>query len=305
MKKSFTSEIKTGIIFHRLNNNQSKFLCLYGILRSLKKCTESEIVFKTESETTARLFCDLCDLITGEKDSVNLAATEKKGGAKLHKLTVKSIASRAKIISEFSLTPDGKINRELINSFFTADFFAGVFLSVGSVSEPSRGYHMEFSFPLEATADDFLSLSDLLPENFRLKKMKRGNRTFLYTKSAEIISDFLTFIGAPDAALRLMNTEILKNVRNKANRIANCDSANIERAVTAGSKQAEDIEFLYKRVGRDNIKPILRIAADLRLENPELTLSELGELFDPPLSRSGVNRRLSQLTEMAARERGD
>jgi DNA-binding protein WhiA len=138
-----------------------------------------------------------------------------------------------------------------------------------------------------------------LPDDFILKKLNRKSRTILYTKSADSISDFLTFIGAPEAAIKLMNTEILKNVRNKANRIANCDSANIERAVSAGSRQAEEIEFLYKRLGRDNIKPSLRIAADLRLENPELTLAELGEMFDPPLSRSGVNRRLAKLVEMA------
>jgi DNA-binding protein WhiA len=320
MGVSFSGEIKSGIIDHRLNNNQSKFLCLYGILRTLKKCSESEIIFKTKSVKSARLFCELCDLITGETGSVmppeNYAPDNKTDNNaentaentlsqdSLYKLVVKSEAARKKLISEFHIECGGVIDRDLIDSFFTADFFAGVFLSVGSITDPARGYHMEFSFPFEKTADDLLRFGDLLPENFRLKKIKRGERTILYTKSAEVISDFLTFIGAPDAALRLMNTEILKNVRNKANRIANCDSANIERTITAGSKQAEDIEFLYKRVGRDNIKPILRIAADLRLENPELTLSELGELFDPPLSRSGVNRRLSQLTELAARERG-
>jgi DNA-binding protein WhiA len=299
MKISFSHEIKSGIIDHRFNNNQSKFLCLYGILRTLKKCSDEAIVFKTENEKTARLFSDFCDLVTGERASVN---TDKSS---LYRLTVKSEAARKKLISEFHIKSGGEIDRDLIDSFFTADFFAGVFLSVGSVTDPSKGYHMEFSFPFERTADDLTGFDDLLPENLSLKKLKRGSRTLLYTKSADSISDFLTFIGAGDAAMRLMNTEILKNVRNKANRIANCDSANIERAVLAGGRQADDIEFLYKRLGRDNIKPILRIAGDLRLENPELTLSELGELFDPPLSRSGVNRRLSQLTEMAARERGD
>jgi DNA-binding protein WhiA len=318
---SFSHEIKTGIIEHRFNNNQSKFLCLYGILRTLKKCSDEGIIFKTENEKTARLFCDFCDLVTGETGSVaahkNSAYSNKtdndtqkfpgtalKRGS-LYKLTVKSEAARKKLISEFHIESGGGIDRDLIDSFFTADFFAGVFLSVGSVTDPSKGYHMEFSFPLEKTADDLTRFCDLLPESLALKKIQRHSRTVLYTKSADSISDFLTFIGAGDAAMRLMNTEILKNVRNKANRIANCDSANIERAVTAGGRQADDIEFLYKRLGRDNIKPILRIAGDLRLENPELTLSELGELFDPPLSRSGVNRRLSQLTEMAARERGD
>jgi DNA-binding protein WhiA len=302
---SFSSEIKSGITARRFNNNQLKFLCLYGILRTIKKCNADEIVFKTSHSGTSKLFCEVCSLVLGSSGEVLSETTEKKDGSRLFRHSIKNSAAREKLLSEFHFADDdnGAIDRELVDSVFSAGFFAGVFLSIGSVADPSKGYHMEFSFANEKTADDFSALFDLLPEKFSLKKLNRNSRTLLYTKSADSISDFLTFIGASEAAIKLMNTEILKNVRNKANRIANCDSANIERAVSAGSRQAEEIEFLYKRLGRDNLKPPLRIAADLRLENPELTLAELGEMFDPPLSRSGVNRRLQKISEMA-REAG-
>jgi DNA-binding protein WhiA len=306
---TFCGEVKSGIIARRFNNNQLKFLCLYGILRTLKKCSADEIVFKTSHSGTAKLFCELCALVLGSTDQVFTETTDKKDGSKLFRLSVKNGAAREKLLNEFHIKNEpnalcgGGIDRNLADSVFSAGFFAGVFLSVGSVADPAKGYHMEFSFPNEKTAEDFAALTDLLPDNFNLKKLPRKSRTLLYTKSSDSISDFLTFIGAPEAAIKMMNTEILKNVRNKANRIANCDSANIERAVSAGARQAEEIEFLYKRLGRDSLKPALRIAADLRLENPELTLAELGEMFDPPLSRSGVNRRLQKISEMAREER--
>ncbi|MDR0992744.1 MAG: DNA-binding protein WhiA [Ruminococcus sp.] len=306
--KTFSSEVKSGIIERRFNNNQLRFLCLYGILRTLKKCSSDEIVLKTSHSGTAGLFSELVGLVTAMPEAADTAVTEKKDGGKLYRISVNSRSAREKLLNEFHIktqnTDGGGIDRDLVDSVSTAGFFAGVFLSVGSVADPSKGYHMEFSFANEKTADDFAAFADLLPDSFTLKKITRKGRTILYTKSADSISDFLTFIGAPEAAIKLMNTEILKNVRNKANRIANCDSANIERAVSAGSRQAEEIEFLYKRLGRDNLKPSLRIAADLRLENPELTLAELGEMFDPPLSRSGVNRRLAKLSEMAGELKG-
>jgi DNA-binding protein WhiA len=118
-------------------------------------------------------------------------------------------------------------------------------------------------------------------------------------KGSERISDFLTFIGVPDAAIDYLNKQIYKDVRNKANRIANCDAANIGRAVDAGARQIADIEFLYAARGREKIDRVLRETADLRLENPDMTLAEIAASFDPPVTRSCINHRFRKMSDMA------
>ena len=96
-----------------------------------------------------------------------------------------------------------------------------------------------------------------------------------------------------------MNVKILKDVRNKANRIANCDAANIERTLKASEKQIADIEYIMNTDGLESLSPELRNMAELRLENPDVSLKELGEMLDKPVGRSGANHRLKKLMEIA------
>lgn len=102
-----------------------------------------------------------------------------------------------------------------------------------------------------------------------------------------------------------MNVKILKDVRNKANRIANCDAANIERTLKASEKQIEDIEYIMNTEGLESLTPELRNMAELRLENPDVSLKELGEMLDKPVGRSGANHRLKKLMEIADQIRED
>ena len=136
------------------------------------------------------------------------------------------------------------------------------------------------------------------------KTMLRRGQHIVYIKGSGSIEDTLTFIGAPQCTLELINTKIYKDIRNKANRIANCDAANIDKVVKAAMKQIEDIKLIDKVIGLENISQELREVAQLRLENIDMSLQEIGEDLSEPISRSGVNHRFKKLAKMADEIRG-
>ena len=172
-------------------------------------------------------------------------------------------------------------------------FLAGAFLSCGTVSDPNKDYHLEFTVP-------FLNLSKslvtLLGEiDFSPKTANRKGYNIVYFKDSEAIEDCLYIMGASSSMFDMMNVEIVKDLRNKANRTANCEAANIERTVKASREQSAAIEKIEEKKGLDFLKPDLKDMALLRQENPEASLAELSKISG--LSRSGVNHRLKKIVE--------
>ncbi|MDR0903859.1 MAG: DNA-binding protein WhiA [Ruminococcus sp.] len=295
---STSQKIKSALCKRKVYSKEAQFLCFYGILISLKKCSEDEIVLTTANADTAKLFEGFCNNYSHEKNSVK-SIVKKKGSTDLYEISVISKTARMSILSAFHLDKLRDISYELIDNVLVGDFFAGLFLSCGNITEPEKSYHLEIVLPFEKTAID---IKKLLEESFwqeGIKLIERRNKFVLYMKGIERISDFLTYIGLSDAAIEIFNTEIYKNVRNKANRIANCDAANIERAVDAGLKQLSDIELIYAAGKRGTLPQKLRETADLRLENPQMTLRELAESLDEPVTRSCINHRLKKLSLLA------
>jgi DNA-binding protein WhiA len=295
---STSQEIKSKLCKRKVGSRESQFLCFYGLLKALKNCDKNAIEFTTANADTASLFESLCVLFSVEKNCTERRQI-KRGNSKLFCITVSSKSAREKIISTFFTKKPDEIDRELLENVLVGDFFAGVFLACGSVTEPSKSYHLEMVFALKKTAENIKSL---LQESFwdeGLHIINRRGKFVLYMKGLVRISDFLTFIGISDAAIEYYNTEIYKSVRNKANRIANCDAANIERAVDAGMKQLADIEFIYNAGKRNSLSAVLRETADLRLENPNMTLRELAESFEPRVTRSCINHRLKKISLFA------
>ena len=176
-------------------------------------------------------------------------------------------------------------------------FLRGAFLACGTINSPDSGYRIELTVQSAALADDFekfLGESGLSP----LRASKRSAE-LLYFKESENIEDFLNLIGAHNAAFDIMNEKIYREFRNNANRIANCETANIDKSVSASLSQIEAINKL-ERLGKLELLPDeLRITAKLRLENPDVSLTELAELHEPPITKSGVNHRLAKLRAIA------
>lgn len=130
-------------------------------------------------------------------------------------------------------------------------------------------------------------------------KTVRKGLTVLYVKDSENIEDILTFIGARQGTIDLINIKIYKDVRNKANRIANCDSANIDKVIAAASRQIHDIEFIMEHGEFDKLSADLQEVSRIRLDNPEMSLQEIGEMLIKPIGRSGVTRRFQKISRFA------
>lgn len=180
-------------------------------------------------------------------------------------------------------------------------FFRGAFLAGGSVTAPEKRYHLEL-----ATAHFHVSreMNTLMQEaGFSPKSTVRKSNYLLYFKQSEQIEDFLTATGAPVAAMELMNAKLEKNLRSSINRRVNCDAANLDKTVDASMMQMEAIRTIQNTVGLDGLPEKLKEAAYLRLENPELTLSQLAELCDPPVTKSCLNHRLRKLLQLSEHER--
>ncbi len=137
----------------------------------------------------------------------------------------------------------------------------------------------------------------------KIKSTIRNKSEVLYAKTSEIIEDFLTYIGAGIHALEIMQVKIEKDIRNRANRCVNCDSANLDKTVAASEKSRRDIEYIIETAGLESLSAELRETALLRLDNPESSLSELCGMLSEgkarPISRSGLNHRLKKLSQIA------
>ena len=176
-------------------------------------------------------------------------------------------------------------------------FLRGLFITSGNVYVQKAGYHFEIS---EGSREKCEELYGLINEQgMTVNISHRGYSYFLYSKNSENISDILTFMGAVQSAMEIMNIKIIKEVRSNINRSVNCETANIDRTVRASAKQLDDIKLVLSALGEDKLPSELCEIAKLRLDNPDMSLRDLGKLAEPNISRSGVNHRFERIAKLA------
>ena len=176
-------------------------------------------------------------------------------------------------------------------------FLRGAFLGAGTVTDPEKGYHFEWKAEdgqLAQTLEKLLEKCGLPFHSY----LRKGQQV-IYLKGAQQIADILAVMGAGSSVLEMENIRIRKQLRASATRAANCDEHNSEKMLDAGQKQAAAIRMISLKQGLFTLPPALREAARLRVENPDLSLQELGEMMDPPVGKSGVNHRLRRLMAIA------
>ncbi|MBQ3492432.1 MAG: DNA-binding protein WhiA [Oscillospiraceae bacterium] len=179
-----------------------------------------------------------------------------------------------------------------------AAFLRGAFLAGGSVTDPIKGYHMEFMTTHNSVARECNSLMHEAL-TFQPKTAVRGGGHVLYLKQSDLISDFLTYLGAPIAAMGIMEAKLEKELNNKVNRRCNCDDANISKVIAAAQEQLTAIRLLKENGSYQNLPAKLQQAARAREENPEVSLTELAAMMEPPISKPAMNHRLKKLVELA------
>ena len=179
-----------------------------------------------------------------------------------------------------------------------AAFLRGAFLAGGSVTDPEKGYHMEIATTHKSVArETYMLMHESM--DFYPKTAERGGGQVLYLKQSDLITDFLTFLGAPVAAMGIMEAKLEKELNNKVNRRCNCDDANTSKVVEAAQEQLAAIRTLREKGLLDKLPPKLQQAATAREENPESALSELAGMMDPPITKPAMNHRLKKLVQMA------
>ena len=176
-------------------------------------------------------------------------------------------------------------------------YLRGAFLASGSVSDPNKSYHFEIVCRDRKQAECITEIMGHF--DISAREVERKNRPVVYLKEGSSIVDVLNIMEAHVALMEFENSRILKDMRNSLNRRVNCETANIDKTVTAAVKQAEDIRTVMGMPEYKKLPQGLRELAQLRLDNPDASLKELGQMCDPPLGKSGVNHRLRKISELA------
>jgi len=180
-------------------------------------------------------------------------------------------------------------------------FLRGAFLAGGSVTDPHKRYHLELATShLQAGRETEALLRDM---GFEPKNVMRGGNTVTYFKSSGNVEDLLTLLGAPSAAMEIMSAKVEKSMRNIVNRRVNCDAANLDKSVEASRVQVEALTRLTDAGILKTLPVALQEVAVARLLQPELSLSELAQSFDPPLTKSCLNHRMRKLMQLANEEK--
>lgn len=179
-----------------------------------------------------------------------------------------------------------------------AAFLRGAFLAGGSVTDPAKGYHIELTTTHQSVArEGYALIFEVL--GFNPKSARRGGGQVLYLKQSDLISDFLTYLGAPVAAMGIIEARLEKELNNRVNRRCNCDDANTSKVVEAAQEQLAAIKILRNKGVYEHLPVKLLQAAKAREENPELSLTELAAMMEPPITKPAMNHRLKKLVAMA------
>ena len=174
----------------------------------------------------------------------------------------------------------------------------GVFLGAGSINNPENKYHLELKFSNQENANKIREILQEFGINF--KPLQRSGKHSIYIKEGEEISNFLALIGANNAVLKFEDIRVQREMRGKVNRLVNCESANLTKTLNASIEQIDAIKKLQDNNKFNKLDNNLKEIALLRLENPDLPLSELGKMLKNPVGKSGVNYRLKKIIEIAS-----
>ena len=304
---SFSSDTKQEICQKLSTVRSLQYSELYAMLLLGKEFSSRSIVFKTENEDTFSHFVFLLSRLFKAKCEVIAPNKGESGRNRAYTVTVIS-PEKCRAIFEHYGHEDRDLNLRVNRANIDSEdelraFIRGAFLASGSVTDPEKGYHLEFSIPYRNLCRDICLIIREIPDcEVSVKMLSRLGAYIAYVKDSEQITDLLAYMGAGNCAMEIMGTKALKQVRNSANRLANSEIANLEKTAAASANQLKAIHILKKN-GRFNLLPDeLKEVANLREEYPELSLRDIGERLSPKISRSGVNHRMEKLIRLSKEE---
>lgn len=284
---SFSSEIKEELskTNNLKNKEEVKYEFLGYLISSNIAIKKNKIEYLTENEYNINRLNKLLNNLNIDYDIC------VKGNLFVIKFNIENITDYINLL--------GNIEKENLKKAF----IRGSFLGSGSINDPNKKYHIEISLENKQYAN---ILKNILNEfDITFKELERKSSYSLYSKDGEEISKFLALIGASKAVINFEEIRVIRDIRNNVNRKVNCETANLNKTVNAAVRQIEDIKFIYKSKAEDKLSDNLKEIANLRMENPDISLVELGKLLKEPIGKSGVNHRLKKIQEIANELRGN
>ncbi|MBR2240379.1 MAG: DNA-binding protein WhiA [Clostridia bacterium] len=248
---------------------------------------KGKIKYSTESEYNINRFGKLLN-------NVNISKYEIDIQGKVFSINVKQWIDLDEIdYTDSYITVNNNIDEFCNNEILEKALVRGSFLGSGSINNPEKIYHLEIIYSCEENVDYVIKI--LRKYDIKVKKI---NNT-LYFKDGEEISKFMAFIGANSSVLKFEEIRVIRDMRNNVNRLVNCETANLNKTINAALKQIEDIKFIKKMKRFNELPENVQEVANLRLENPEISLVELGKMLSNPIGKSGVNYRLKVISNFA------
>lgn len=296
---SFSNDIKQELAGMQYPNKALAKARAHGLVRFSKVFSKEKILLQTENMQVARLYANELFAVVGLSAGVTVAEYQNSRGKSFFIASVDAEDDREKILRHFGYgdeTTEAIAVEKPYSQAQLGAFCAGAFLACGSIVDPTKSYRAEL-----VSADYALlkKMAALLGDvGIQPKISPRRDHFVAYLKDSEEIEDLLTMMGAGTFSLELMNVKIYKSIRNRVNRVQNCEFANIEKTVLAAAEQIRQIEYILEKKGVEFLPDDLKEIAMLRTENPEMSLRELGEALPEALSRSGVNHRLKRLAKI-------
>ena len=307
---SFSAEVKEELSGRTDSAKHCQIAELAAILAFCGEVTAGCLVMSTENVTVADKYIELLGDIAGiAREDVDWCQDNKKGSAIYVTLNEEQSRGRLMTVKWINVTRGNAFERCFANPVVIQKecckkaFIKGAFLAAGSISDPKKFYRVEIVCGSE---DDAREMTDI-SAYFQLdgKYIARKKSFVVYLKEGNHIMDCLNIMGAYVSQMNLTNIMILKEMRNDVNRKVNCETANLNKTIEAAVKQIRDIEYIRDTVGLSYLKDSLREVAEVRLENPDMNLKDIGELLTPAVGKSGVNHRLRKISEIASELRGD
>lgn len=313
---SFSSEVKEELIERISNANHCRIAEIAAIVSmcgniAIDVDENYSIIIRTETEATAKKIKNLIWKTFHFDAEISERKNAYSKNMVTYTITIKDNEEAMRILQATKLIDEnGEIGENLSvtnNVVIMKDcckraFIRGAFMAAGSVSDPNKSYHFEIKCNNEKKA---MQLINLL-ENFNIdaKTVARKGNFVVYIKEGEGIVDVLNVMEAPIALMNMENIRILKDMSNYYNRQVNCETANIKKTVTTACRQIEDINLIIELKGIGYLPDKLQEIAMLRVEHPDASLQELGQMLESPLGKSGVNHRLRKICQIADDLRG-
>lgn len=296
---SFSASAKAEICKEYPQSGCCALAQCFGILLFCNSFTENQIKIITESQDFARILPKLFRKAFG----ISFDVMPEEGTAGKMVFAIRAPEKIDAIMNAFGFSTGSTlslhINLPVVEEdCCKASFLRGAFLAGGSVTHPAKAYHMELATTHQIVSrecDAFIRET----MGFSPKTASRAGAQVLYLKQSDLISDFLTYLGAPVAAMGIMEAKLEKELNNQVNRCCNCDDANTSKVVEAAQEQLAAIRILQERNALESLPGKLLQAAKARQENPESSLAELAAMMEPPITKPAMNHRLKRIVELA------